>query len=347
MPMCRMVTRLVATLILLWTASIYADTDQLSLARSRIRNARCGPAPAIAAVAGVNPHARQFYVGDWLLVSVCHLDKLLDAADAAQAPVTLYVEGLDTGNQPVGIDRDSGTLTFVLDRNEKNRDLWRPFLYAPLFDPEVSMRVSVGIRGERPLSRVPGSNLKITVQKLYVDWTTWLWFAFLLAFVIVMFLFASRTDALRDVPALDGLKGPYSLGRAQMAWWFFLVVLSYSFIWLVTGDRDTIPPSVLGLIGISSATALAAAVIAPRSDAAPARRSEGWWKDLVADEQGAVTLDRLQIVVWTLVLSGIFLFSVIWELTMPEFNGTLLALMGVSSGTYIGFKLPQKATLSS
>jgi hypothetical protein len=316
----------------------------LAWARRRIRNARCGSTPAVAAVAGVNQGVRQFYVGDWLLVSVCHLDKLLDAADAAQAPLILFVEGLDTGNQPAGVDRDSGTLTFVLDRNETNRDLWRPFLYAPLFDPEVTMRVSVGIRGERPLPRAPGSNLQITVRKLYVDWTTWLWLAFLLAFVIVMFLVAVRTDALRDAPALDGTKRPYSLGRAQMAWWFFLVVLSYSFIWLVTGDRDTIPPSVLGLIGISSATALAAAVIAPRGDSTiSARRSEGWWKDLVADEEGAVTLDRLQIVVWTLVLSGIFLFSVIWELTMPEFNGTLLALMGVSSGTYIGFKLPQKA----
>ncbi|MEA2464484.1 MAG: hypothetical protein QOJ98_2231 [Acidobacteriota bacterium] len=342
MPACRFVTRVVAAVLLLSAASIHADTDQLSLARSRIRNAQCGAAPAVAAVAGVNPGVRQFYVGDWLLVSVCHLDKLLDAADAAQAPVTLLVEGLDTGNQPVGIDRDSGTLTFVLDRNEKNRDLWRPFLYAPLFDPEVSMRVSVGIRGERPLPRVPGSNLQITVRKLYVDWTTWLWLAFLLACVLVMLLVAARSDALRDAPALEGAKRPYSLGRAQMAWWFLLVVLSYSFIWLVTGDRDTIPPSVLGLIGISSATALAAALIAPRGDGPPARGSQGWWRDLVADDDGAVALDRLQIVVWTLVLSGIFLSSVLWELTMPEFNGTLLALMGVSSGTYIGFKLPQK-----
>jgi hypothetical protein len=343
MPACRFVTRVVAALIFFSTVCLHADTDQLSLARSRIRNAGCGSTPAVAAVAGVNAGVRQVYVGDWLLVSVCHLDKLLDAANAAQAPLTLFVEGLETGNEPVGIDRDSGTLTFILDRNEKNRDLWRPFLYAPLFDPEVSMRVSVGIRGERPLPRVPGSNLQITVRKLYVDWTTWLWLGFLFAFVVVMVLVAVRTDALRDTPALEGAKRPYSLGRAQMAWWFLLVVLSYSFIWLVTGDRDTIPPSVLGLIGISSATALAAAMIPPKGDRAPARRTQGWWKDLVADEEGAVALDRLQIVVWTLVLSGIFLFSVIWELTMPEFNGTLLALMGVSSGTYIGFKLPPRA----
>ncbi|HEX9459334.1 MAG TPA: hypothetical protein VGA84_09330 [Thermoanaerobaculia bacterium] len=46
--------------------------------------------------------------------------------------------------------------------------------------------------------------------------------------------------------------------------------------------------------------------------------------------------------VWTLVLGGVFLISVLWDLTMPEFSATMLALMGISSGTYIGFKLPMK-----
>jgi hypothetical protein len=27
---------------------------------------------------------------------------------------------------------------------------------------------------------------------------------------------------------------------------------------------------------------------------------------------------------------------------MPDFDNTLLALMGVSSGTYLGFKIPEK-----
>jgi hypothetical protein len=30
------------------------------------------------------------------------------------------------------------------------------------------------------------------------------------------------------------------------------------------------------------------------------------------------------------------------HLIMPEFDGTLLTLMGLSSGTYLGFKLPEK-----
>lgn len=343
MPACGRITRVMMIAFLLLAAESRADTDQLSAGRRHLRPAPCESTPAVAGVAGVNATPRHVYVGDWLLVSVCHLDELLKNADAAQVPVTLFIEGKDTGNEPVGIDAESGTLTFVIDRNENNRDLWRPFLYNPLFDPEVSMRVSAGLKGERPLPRVPGSNLSISVQKLYVDWTTWMWLAFLIVFALVLLWSAARTDLLREGPAVEGVARAYSLGRAQMGWWFFLVVISYSFIWLVTGDRDTIPPSILGLIGISSATALAAALVTPvQNEIARISQTRGWWRDLVADESGAVALDRLQIVVWTLVLSGIFLYSVIWELTMPEFNGTLLALMGVSSGTYIGFKLPQR-----
>jgi hypothetical protein len=321
-----------------------SDTDHLSAARKRVQPAPCGNTPAVAGVAGVNPEPHQLYLGDWAVVSVCQLKTLLDAADAAQAPITLFVEGMDSGNSPVGVDLESGTLTFVLDRNDENRQLWRPFLYDPLFDPQVSIHVSVGIRGERPLPRAPGANLIIQIRKLFVDWTTWIWLGLLALISVGIILSAVRTDMLRDGSAVDGVKRAYSLGRTQMAWWFFLAVLSFSFIWMVTGDRDTIPPSVLGLMGISAATAVVAAAI-PRKDENQEgpRPSAGWWRDLVSDDRGTVALERLQVIVWTIVLSGVFLTSVIWDLTMPDFNTTLLALMGISSGTYLGFSLPNKS----
>jgi hypothetical protein len=46
----------------------------------------------------------------------------------------------------------------------------------------------------------------------------------------------------------------------------------------------------------------------------------------------------VQILVWTCVLIGIFVAHVFNTLAMPVFDGALLALMGVSSGTYLGFK---------
>jgi hypothetical protein len=344
MPMSRWMGRLAPlTIALLFLAGCSrTDTDLLAGARKRTNPAPCGSTPAVAGVSGVNADSHQLYLGDWTVISVCHLDKLLDAADAAQAPITLFVEGLDTGNQPVGVDPESGTLTFVLDRTEDNRELWRPFLYDPLFDPEVSVHLSIGIRGERPLPRVRGANLTIRIQKLFVDWTTWVWLGLLAALAVIILLSAIRTDMLRDRATTEGIRPPYSLGRTQMAWWFFLVVLSFGFIWLVTGDRDTIPPSVLGLMGISAATAVVASATS-RDESEAQRASAGWWRDLVSDEHGSVALERLQVIVWTIVLSGVFVTSVVWYLSMPDFNATLLALMGISSGTYLGFRIPQKS----
>jgi hypothetical protein len=45
--------------------------------------------------------------------------------------------------------------------------------------------------------------------------------------------------------------------------------------------------------------------------------------------------------VWTWVLGIIFISSVYHGLQMPQFNPTLLGLMGISSGTYLGFKVPE------
>lgn len=65
-------------------------------------------------------------------------------------------------------------------------------------------------------------------------------------------------------------------------------------------------------------------------------------RDLLTDETGAVNLHRLQIVIWTIVLAVFFIYTLSRTLTMPEFNATLLALMGISGGTYVGFKLNER-----
>ena len=70
-------------------------------------------------------------------------------------------------------------------------------------------------------------------------------------------------------------------------------------------------------------------------------KSEGFLRDILTDASG-VSLHRFQIVVWTIVLGFIFAISVYNTLGMPEFSGTLLALMGISNGTYIGFKFPER-----
>lgn len=70
--------------------------------------------------------------------------------------------------------------------------------------------------------------------------------------------------------------------------------------------------------------------------------SQGFSKDILNDPDGDAALHRIQIVIWTLILGIIYIYSV-WEtLAMPEFSPTLLALQGLSAGAYLGFKIPDK-----
>ena len=67
--------------------------------------------------------------------------------------------------------------------------------------------------------------------------------------------------------------------------------------------------------------------------------SLGFLNDILKDNQG-VSFHRFQMLAWTAVLIVIFISSVIETLTMLDFDSTLLALMGLSGGTFLGFKLP-------
>ena len=113
------------------------------------------------------------------------------------------------------------------------------------------------------------------------------------------------------------------------------------FIWLITVADDTIPASVLALIGIGTATALGSALIdagtnGPLPKPSP---SKGFILDILSDENGVV-FHRFQMAVWTIVLGIIFVYSVWKHLAMRDFDPTLLALLGISAGTYLGFKFP-------
>lgn len=70
-------------------------------------------------------------------------------------------------------------------------------------------------------------------------------------------------------------------------------------------------------------------------------QSERFLLDILSDS-GGVNFHRFQMAAWTVVLGFIFIGHVYRDLAMPEFNTTLLGLMGISAGTYLGLKIPEK-----
>ncbi|MEA2880287.1 MAG: hypothetical protein QOF14_5483 [Hyphomicrobiales bacterium] len=69
-------------------------------------------------------------------------------------------------------------------------------------------------------------------------------------------------------------------------------------------------------------------------------QSSHFLNDILSDANG-VNFHRFQLAVWTLVLSIIFIKDVYLTLAMPTFNATLMGLLGLSAGTYLGLKIPE------
>lgn len=69
-------------------------------------------------------------------------------------------------------------------------------------------------------------------------------------------------------------------------------------------------------------------------------QSESFLLDILSDT-GGVNFHRFQMMAWTIVLGFIFAGHVYRDLAMPQFNETLLALLGISAGTYLGLKIPE------
>ena len=300
----------------------------------------------------------------------------------------LYLAGrMLPKSEPVGFMLSQQYLNFRPTLDAADRDTWVQILTEARKRP---ITITVGPND----SKQPFESTVVTTLNVYPYWTPLV--IILLGVLLMALIYLGRYTPLLREGSNDS---PYSLGRVQMACWFYVVVAAYLYLWLTTGEYNNLNSSVLTLIGISGATGLASVFVdrgkaesanASRRDletremalnarideiaagdpkpgsmldqelqqkrntltevwasranlpaAAATPISHGFWRDIVRDGDG-ISFPRFQIVVWTLVFTCIFVRSVHRELAMPELDASVLALMGISSGTYVGFKFPEK-----
>jgi hypothetical protein len=166
-------------------------------------------------------------------------------------------------------------------------------------------------------------------------------FGFMCFSLAGLIILARRSSLLRD-----NAGGPYSLARTQMAIWSWLLVNAYFFLFVMTWDPAVdIPTSMLGLLGISATTYVAAALVDRNDGTSTPPTSKGFWKDISGSS--GVQLHRIQIIAWTVVLAFVFIVRIFTKLSIPDFNPTLLGLLGLSAGTYVGFKFPENQSPAS
>ena len=347
---------------------------------------------------------------DIVEVNIENLEKWAETNDAGK--LVPYIDGRAIkGNYPEEIHLERGRVIYHLEITPENKKVWTDLLGAPsAMKRPVSL--SVGLETGSAFDSVHPENNPvplIVISPIYAV------LALVIIFVTLALLLwlVRKTNIIREPgpPPAPGKHRPYNLGRAQMAFWFFLIYASYVSIWLITSALDTITASLLALMGISAGTALGEALIDTGKDTAKANQlrdltaeklaleqsiaeaqtqvdalnaapvaatdqmtrdtlnrqlidgrtrigqidqqlralslrqspmvSSGFLRDILADSSG-YSFHRFQIFAWTIVLGVIFLSTVYNNLTMPEFSPTLLGLMGLSAGTYIGFKFPEQ-----
>jgi len=321
-----------------------------------------GQAPAaipqvVEALSNDSGYRKRAALGDGLSVMLKGLKpETLETLNHGCESLILFLNEIPTkGVPPDSCSLATGEVHFTLDRTDDSDKAWHILLEEPIAFRKI-ISVSVGPEGGLSFpTKVDDFELVVLPEgKFYA------YFVGLAIFLLLLLRLSMRTPLLRDsaVKAPQGKLPPYSLSRFQMAFWSFLVIAAYVFIWMITRELDTITGSVLALLGIGSATALGANLIdsgktttatatagePAQPAAAPPPKSQassGFLQDVLSDGNG-ISLYRFQLFAWTLVLGVIFLTSVYHGLQMPQFNPTLLGLMGISSGTYLGFKVPEK-----
>src|SRR5258708_1844536 len=321
---------------------------------------------------------------------------LANNPDKHSRDLRLYLAGHKlTKCSPTLTSVEGEYLDFHLEIDPADRDAWVDILYEARNAADHTLPLTIGWKDNM---QVFDSNAELALV-VYSRHTPYI-LGLLVLLLAATLILSVRTNLLRDgdqppAPA----RSPYNLGRVQMAFWFYLTITAYLYVWLITGEYDTVTSSVLVLIGISAGTGAAALLVdkqkvqevltqrtgletqvtalqarindlsaaAPQPGSLPDQElqqkknsllevqaqlahaptppppavSKGFLKDIMSDGEG-VAFHRFQMVVWTLVFGLIFIRSVYRELAMPNFDASLLGLMGISSGTYIGFKFPEK-----
>ncbi|MDX8399073.1 MAG: hypothetical protein R8K20_02345 [Gallionellaceae bacterium] len=285
-------------------------------------------------------------LGDYVTVHVPHqkyVDYFTKNDSNLQPTPVLYIKGFPI-NGLSWVHSGCESFSFYLVRTEESRDVWGKIL-SQLTEKKVN--VGIGTEQKGFITEIGKTKLVLNTT----EWTLW-WFAFMTLVTGSIIWMGKKSGLLRDlskqvlpstlpVAPLPPDERPFSLGRVQMAFWFVLTVGAYTYIWIKTGDiSNIIPDSILALAGISAGTTVISAVVDSTASVQMHEKGSGnFFTDILSDGDG-ISFHRFQMLVWTIVLGAVFLNKVSANLIMPDFDTQLLGLMGVASGTYLGFKIP-------
>jgi hypothetical protein len=163
---------------------------------------------------------------------------------------------------------------------------------------------------------------------------------------------------LKDL--LNGFDGFGSTSKVQWFLWLMVILFGYAAIWVLRAEQSDystltdIPVNLLTVLGFSTGTAAAAKGITAgyvqtgkiAKTGVPANPTPATTGGIFQDDSGGPELAKIQMIGFTIIAIGIFLATVIHQIvagdikdSLPDIDSSLMVLMGISQGGYLGKKL--------
>ena len=178
--------------------------------------------------------------------------------------------------------------------------------------------------------------------------------------ILLYIITAMITSHWNPVDLFRGFDGFASTSKLQWFLWLLAILFGYSALWVLRAEQgdyaalNEIPVNLLTVLGFSTGTAAAAKGItsgfaqtgkvskpgAPPGE--PGKNTGG----IFQDDGGSPELAKIQMIGFTIIAIGIFLATVVHQIDigditagLPNIDSSLMVLMGISQGGYLGKKL--------
>ncbi len=174
---------------------------------------------------------------------------------------------------------------------------------------------------------------------------------YLLSFVQESYRIAGSSYKFRML-FLDPETDSYSLSKLQFYLWTVVSLFAYCYlvisrIHVQFASWPDVPSTLPGIIAVAAGTAVGSQLITSAKGSKGAGEEAPSFADFITSG-GVVAADRLQMLLWTLLGVGVFIYAVLHlspgTITeLPPVPDRLLVLMGLSSAGYLGGKIARKA----
>lgn len=283
--------------------------------------------------------------GTILIFDIPDVQKFMADNNVLLSDVELRINNINVPEFPAFTSSsDDGMLQFAVAYKSLSTET-RKLLYGIKGDATKDVLLGIKLNESKMLT----FSQRGTIYFRSIDtWGSFGWLLIVIFFVFFTLMIYKSKSVIKD--NLNGLGGDgnqiasYSFSKSQLAFWTYIVVASFIYLWGFTDDLNAINTTGLILLSISVATTSfgvsmdtkdsVAADDSRKASLLAYRQTDGnFFSDILSDENG-LSIHRIQAFIFNVIFGIAFAKSVIWDYQMPDFDEVQLGLLGLSNTSY-------------